>query len=586
MNLENDLKIAPQKKSWATQWKNFQKTLKKALSLASEYKKQLKILKKEYQKYTQILTAKTQQKELLKRFSLQKNRFFRSMEKMDFHFAQGILDQMEVDFASIPEVQDLSKKFKLLQAVKRGGEDKDLEKIKDGARVLSSDPKFKPYFYRLFWEMLKENRLLPFGVSLLEYFISMGEKSYGYLARFLSREPSHRWFQNLCEKIPYGKVKRFLSFMTHQNNQLKKLAQQLQTFYWLLSSIPQLPRNERKVASFATSQKEIFLQSFHHLRQKEKLKVIKALPQLKEKQLSSLLIYELSKTHESEVLIFLAKIFQNPTIDLEDRIIQKYLKISDKRIRKTFVTSMGKRKDWKSLAQALMDQDREVRNMAFRFFENSANTTSLKILAEILDNLPVDVKIKGIQLLGRKKAAWSVNKIGKVLLNAIDKNVQKSAIQSLAYIGNSKALQILFEKAKNAYSDEIEEQVVKALEKIGTRETIQLLIKMVKEGIAREKATNALITLQDKSIPLLVEALSSSSSSKQIVLLDVLEKIGGPAVISLGNLLVQSRNISLQKRIIRTLGNIGDRRAIPYLEKVQNNRSLRWTVRSALKRLK
>ena len=195
----------------------------------------------------------------------------------------------------------------------------------------------------------------------------------------------------------------------------------------------------------------------------------------------------------------------------------------------------------------------------------------------------------------RKQAMLTLGEIGSDraiapiirFLYSSELELSQTAAISLGCIGKSAIRPLIGTLAERASGVDILPHVVEALVYIG-EEAVEDLLKALGDikPETREAAERALIGIGAPAIPHIILALPKQSLTVQRRMARVLGEIGDQSAVETLTLLLRDSDASVQARIVQALGRIGDKRAAPaLLELMQQDKADETVRRSAARAL-
>jgi HEAT repeat protein len=193
-----------------------------------------------------------------------------------------------------------------------------------------------------------------------------------------------------------------------------------------------------------------------------------------------------------------------------------------------------------SLVQTLDDPDQYNRSRAVEALNAIGDKSAIKPLEAKLNDPSGLVRV---QVAAALYGMGETNPTGKVILDALedeDVPTRRVAARAVAEIMDDPPLKSAM-KALNDTDADVRDYATQIVGKLRSAEAVQKLIKML---------------LEDEN-----DRVKSSAA-------DALGKIGKPAVKPLIELLEGTKALDLNLRLVRILGEIGDKRAVKPLEKI------------------
>jgi HEAT repeat protein len=159
-------------------------------------------------------------------------------------------------------------------------------------------------------------------------------------------------------------------------------------------------------------------------------------------------------------------------------------------------------------------------------------------------------------------------------LSSTSAKSQLAALQSLAHSGSLVVPILLHElSVRSSYRDKV--AIITALEKIGDSQSVEMLLELLTHPstVIRMSVAKALGNFPEAKVcSALIERLNQETGVVQSWIIVSLGKLHDQhAVEPLLNLLTQTSSASTKQDIIRALGELGDKRAIPQVRAFTND---------------
>ncbi len=231
---------------------------------------------------------------------------------------------------------------------------------------------------------------------------------------------------------------------------------------------------------------------------------------------------------------------------------------------------------------ALMDEDWSVREEAATLLGSYRDERAVEPLVRVLRDPDRAV---------RTAAADALTAIGEGAVPAVgvclrDPNltVQEAAAAILSTIGDRRVVDPLIE-ALNSSNWVVRMHAAKALGRIGDVEAVTPLIPLLQDKVkaVRVDTANALALIGHAAVPFLLEALTHQEWLVRLHAVEALGKIkSSDAVEPLLRLMFHDRDVAVRTDAARSLGDIGDPRAVEFLLTAMSDVDLRPVAVEAL----
>lgn len=235
---------------------------------------------------------------------------------------------------------------------------------------------------------------------------------------------------------------------------------------------------------------------------------------------------------------------------------------------------------------ALKDEDWAIREEAAALLGRLRDPRAVDPLVSVLrdaDRAVREAAIGALTAIGEP----SVPALGACLA-APELSVQEAASAVLATIADARVLAPLV-KALKSHDWIVRMHAAKALGRVREAEAIAPLIPLLQDKVkaVREETTTALAAIGDASIPSLLGALSHTEWLVRLHAVEALGKMRSPAAVEpLLFVLFNDADSAIREDAIRSLGEIGDSRAVEFLFTAMREKGLRPLAVEALGRIK
>lgn len=222
----------------------------------------------------------------------------------------------------------------------------------------------------------------------------------------------------------------------------------------------------------------------------------------------------------------------------------------------------------------------QSKNVWFHKFVVSAlkemgDKTEIKILKELAEKSEnTDVLINVAETLGRFGEKNSLNVIEKIKNKTVNKNINIRITKILGEIGDENSTNLLINFIIKYEHFEVKENAVFNLGKLGNKVADQFIKfvnhKHYSKNSQKKYIINALGEIKDKrAVPYLMNVLKTNSGAEiQLNAIDALGKIKCPEAVDSLIKYLEKNDQELMKKAVWALGQIGDKRAIKPLVRV------------------
>ena len=271
----------------------------------------------------------------------------------------------------------------------------------------------------------------------------------------------------------------------------------------------------------------------------------------------------------------------------------------------------------KALESVLTNEDPAIRLKALQALKTSKSPRIVELLSNLLDDSDDEVRKETVMFLSGFKDKRLVPAFIKCL-NDRDYNIKITAVKTLGRLGARASFEPLL-LASTAGDDRLEQAVQEALSKLSHLDdvaVVETIIKIVRTGDenGRKKAIFFLSGQQKESVvksfmdylmesewwvrervitclndihstafdKVIMNYLEADKDEMRGFILDIIAKLKKYKAVDLLLKNMDKSDQFTQERVITVLGQIGDKKVVPYISRRLDNEESRWTAAEAL----
>ncbi|MDD5222972.1 MAG: HEAT repeat domain-containing protein [bacterium] len=255
----------------------------------------------------------------------------------------------------------------------------------------------------------------------------------------------------------------------------------------------------------------------------------------------------------------------------ESRLLP-YLNDLDPEIRLTVIEALGRIGKVSSLQPLLnvyRGGNKQVKMAVLRALGHIPDRSAWKFLSDCLQEGDADLKRVAAESLGEIADGRSVPDL-VVLLDDQDWSVRNTAVRALRRIKDRRSVSRLIEKLKDP-EDIIKREIISTLAELEARESVNMILPLIHNENLQLEVLSAIEKLGVPDLPYYFDFLKRSNTRLKGFLVDTLGRIREQGAVDyLANILADEF-YTVRMKAARALGEIGDRRAIPFLLKARKD---------------
>lgn len=263
------------------------------------------------------------------------------------------------------------------------------------------------------------------------------------------------------------------------------------------------------------------------------------------------------------------------------------LKDPDMDVRLSAVESLGRigaGSCTEHLIDAFADSDKHLRLAIVRALGNITGKRSAQFLVDVLKETDSDLKRTALISLAQIKDKRSVPNL-IVALDDSDWSVRSAAIRALSGIGDRRCSVHLMDKLEDQ-EDIIKKEAILALGRLGSRGAVNFILPLIHNENLQLEVLSSLEMLGIPDGEYFSDFFGRSNTRIKCLLVDLLGRVRDPDMTDLLVGMLTEEFFTVRCRVAKALGELGDRKAIPFLLKAQKEDPSEEVKKSAAHALK
>lgn len=239
------------------------------------------------------------------------------------------------------------------------------------------------------------------------------------------------------------------------------------------------------------------------------------------------------------------------------------------------------------LMEAFTGGNKRLRLTIIRAMGNIRDKTCTKFLTDLLKEADTDIKRATLESLSQIRDKRSVPNL-IVALDDGDWSVRSAAIEALGKIGDRKCIGHLLEKLEDR-EDIIKKGAITALGELGAEEAVNSILPFIHNENLELEVISTLEKLGIPDLEFFFDFLKRANTRLKCLLVDMLGRLKDPSAVDYLVGIFGDEFFTVRCRAAKTLGELGDRKAIPALLKALKedpSEEVQKEATRALKRLK
>jgi len=265
------------------------------------------------------------------------------------------------------------------------------------------------------------------------------------------------------------------------------------------------------------------------------------------------------------------------------------LRDQDQDVRLAAIEALGRIGDpscAEDLIRAFSDAPKHLCLAVLKAMGNLRNTRSLRFLTGFLKKPDPDLKHIAIESLGMLKDKRSVPDLIKAMDDS-DWSIRSAAVQALARIGDRRCAGALREGLKDP-DDIVKKEAIRTLGALGDQAAANAMLPFLHDEHVQDEVLKSLERLGIPDLVPFAEHFRRSNARLKCRLVALLGRLRKPGMVEFLTGILDQEFFTVRCWVAKALGDLGDRRAIPPLRRLQKedpSEEVRKEAAAALKKL-
>jgi len=219
------------------------------------------------------------------------------------------------------------------------------------------------------------------------------------------------------------------------------------------------------------------------------------------------------------------------------------------------------------LKKLYADGDKRFKLAVIGVMGNIRHKKGTQFLVDLLKEGDSDIKRAALQSLGELRDQKSIFNI-IVALDDADWSVRGAAIQALEKIGDRRCINFLLEKLKDP-ENIIKKSAINALGKLGAKQAVNAILPLMYNENLQLEVIGTVEKLGVSDYAFYYDFFARSNTNLKCHLVDILGRLKNSDTLDFLARVLDDEFFTVRASAAKALGELGDKKAIPYLLKAQ-----------------